>query len=46
MNYGQADLLQMRPEKSKPALVMRLDMGNPYNDQPPSRDVGGAPERG
>jgi DhnA family fructose-bisphosphate aldolase class Ia len=33
MNYGQADLLQSRPEKSKPALVMRIDMGNPYNDR-------------
>lgn len=33
MNYGQADLLQGRPEKGKPALVMRLDMGNPYNDR-------------
>jgi len=33
MNYGQADLLQARPEKDKPALVMRLDMGNPYNDR-------------
>ena len=31
MAYGQADLLQSRPEKEKPALVMRLDMGNPYN---------------
>lgn len=31
--YGQADLLQRRPEKNKPALVMRIDMGNPYNDQ-------------
>ena len=31
--YGQADLLQGRPEKDKPALVMRIDMGNPYNDQ-------------
>ncbi|MEP3332909.1 class I fructose-bisphosphate aldolase [Sedimentitalea sp.] len=31
--YGQADLLQARPEKDKPALVMRIDMGNPYNDQ-------------
>ncbi|MGI9370439.1 MAG: class I fructose-bisphosphate aldolase [Ruegeria sp.] len=30
--YGQADLLQGRPEKDKPALVMRIDMGNPYND--------------
>lgn len=33
MAYGQADLLQGRPEKDKPALVMRIDMGNPYNDQ-------------
>lgn len=33
MTYGQADLLQNRPEKDKPALVMRLDMGNPYNAQ-------------
>jgi DhnA family fructose-bisphosphate aldolase class Ia len=33
MTYGQADLLQNRPEKDKPALVMRIDMGNPYNDQ-------------
>lgn len=33
MAYGQADLLQNRPEKDKPALVMRIDMGNPYNDQ-------------
>lgn len=32
MAYGQADLLQSRPEKDKPALVMRIDMGNPYND--------------
>lgn len=31
MAYGQADLLQSRPEKDKPALVMRLDLGNPYN---------------
>ncbi|OCP00012.1 MULTISPECIES: class I fructose-bisphosphate aldolase [unclassified Ensifer] len=31
MNYGQADLLQEVPGKDKPALVMRLDMGNPYN---------------
>lgn len=31
--YGQADLLQARPEKDKPALVMRIDMGNPYNAQ-------------
>ena len=33
MAHGQADLLQSRPEKDKPALVMRIDMGNPYNDQ-------------
>jgi DhnA family fructose-bisphosphate aldolase class Ia len=33
MNYGQADLLQARPDKAKPALVMRIDMGNPYNDR-------------
>jgi DhnA family fructose-bisphosphate aldolase class Ia len=33
MNYGQADLLQTRPEKDKPALVMRIDLGNPYNAQ-------------
>lgn len=33
MAYGPADLLQGRPEKDKPALVMRIDMGNPYNDQ-------------
>lgn len=31
MAYGQADLLQSRPERDKPALVMRTDMGNPYN---------------
>jgi class I fructose-bisphosphate aldolase len=31
LNYGQADLLQDRPGRDKPALVMRLDMGNPYN---------------
>lgn len=33
MNFGQADLLQERTGKDKPALVMRLDMGNPYNKQ-------------
>lgn len=32
MTYGQADLLQSRSEKDKPALVMRIDMGNPYNN--------------
>ncbi|MGB7998222.1 MAG: aldolase, partial [Photobacterium halotolerans] len=31
MNYGQSDLLQNVDGKDKPALVMRLDMGNPYN---------------
>ncbi|MDH4450662.1 MAG: aldolase [Rhodoferax sp.] len=31
MNFGQADLLQRRPGRDKPALVMRVDMGNPYN---------------
>ncbi|EJC63829.1 DhnA-type fructose-1,6-bisphosphate aldolase-like enzyme [Rhizobium leguminosarum bv. viciae WSM1455] len=31
MNYGQADLLQDVPGKDKPALVMRIDMANPYN---------------
>ena len=33
MAYGQTDLLQSRQEKDKPALVMRIDMGNPYNAQ-------------
>ncbi|MGE0280742.1 MAG: class I fructose-bisphosphate aldolase [Rhizobiaceae bacterium] len=33
MNFGQSDLLQGRPGKDKPALVMRIDMGNPYNRQ-------------
>ncbi len=31
MNTGQADLLQQIPGKAKPALVLRIDMGNPYN---------------
>jgi class I fructose-bisphosphate aldolase len=31
LNFGQADLLQQRAGRDKPALVMRLDMGNPYN---------------
>ena len=31
LNYGQADLLQDRPGRNKPTLVMRIDMGNPYN---------------
>ncbi|WP_180901684.1 class I fructose-bisphosphate aldolase [Martelella soudanensis] len=33
MAYGPSDLLQSRPERQKPALVMRIDMGNPYNDK-------------
>jgi DhnA family fructose-bisphosphate aldolase class Ia len=33
LSYGQADLLQGRPGKDKPALVMRIDLGNPYNTQ-------------
>lgn len=33
LNYGQADLLQYRPQRHKPGLVMRVDMGNPYNAQ-------------
>ncbi|MBT2333444.1 aldolase [Variovorax paradoxus] len=31
LNHGQADLLQDRPGRNKPALVQRIDMGNPYN---------------
>jgi len=31
MTYGQADILQKINGKNKPALVMRIDMGNPYN---------------
>jgi len=31
MNFGQADILQSIPGKHKPALVMRMDVGNPYN---------------
>ena len=31
MNYGQSDLLQLLPGENRPALVMRVDMGNPYN---------------
>jgi len=33
MSYGQADLLQSQPGREKPALVMRIDMGNPYNTE-------------
>jgi fructose-bisphosphate aldolase, class I len=32
MNFGQCDVLQNRPGP-KPALVMRTDVGNPYNPQ-------------
>lgn len=32
-NYGQSDLLQNIPSKNKPALVMRVDVGNPYNPE-------------
>ena len=31
MNIGQADLLQSVPGKDRPALVIRVDVGNPYN---------------
>lgn len=31
MNYGQSDVLQTLPGHNRPALVMRVDMGNPYN---------------
>jgi len=30
-NYGQSDVLQTKAGKDKPALVMRVDVGNPYN---------------
>jgi fructose-bisphosphate aldolase, class I len=33
MAYGVADLLQSLTDRDKPALVMRIDMGNPYNDR-------------
>ena len=33
MSYGQADLLQSQPGREKPVLVMRIDMGNPYNTE-------------
>jgi fructose-bisphosphate aldolase, class I len=33
MNYGQSDVLQRLPGRNKPALVMRTDVGNPYNPQ-------------
>lgn len=31
MNFGQSDLLQNIPGKNKPALVLRVGVGNPYN---------------
>ncbi|MBZ0293800.1 MAG: aldolase [Anaerolineae bacterium] len=31
MNYGQCDALQTIPGRDKPALVLRTDVGNPYN---------------
>jgi DhnA family fructose-bisphosphate aldolase class Ia len=31
MNIGQADLLQSVRGKDRPALVLRVDVGNPYN---------------
>lgn len=31
MNFGQSDVLQSIRGKGKPALVMRIDAGNPYN---------------
>lgn len=31
VNYGRADLLQRAPQREKPALVMRTDVGNAYN---------------
>lgn len=31
MNIGQADVLQNIGGKNKPALVLRVDVGNPYN---------------
>jgi DhnA family fructose-bisphosphate aldolase class Ia len=31
MNIGQADLLQSIPGKDRPALVLRVDVANPYN---------------
>ena len=37
MNVGQADLLQSVPGKDRPALVLRVDVGNPYN--PTTHDV-------
>ncbi len=33
MNFGQADVLQTMLQRAKPVLVMRTDVGNPYNPQ-------------
>jgi class I fructose-bisphosphate aldolase len=33
MNYGQSDILQRIQGSNKPALVMRTDVGNPYNPE-------------
>ncbi len=37
MNFGQSDVLQNISGKNKPALVLRVDVGNPYN--PTSHEV-------
>ncbi|UCG23579.1 MAG: aldolase [Chloroflexota bacterium] len=37
MNFGQSDVLQNIRGKNKPALVLRVDAGNPYN--PTSHEV-------
>ena len=34
MNIGQSDVLQQIKGKNKPALVMRVGVGNPYNPTP------------
>ena len=34
MNFGQSDVLQNISGKNKPALVLRVDVGNPYNPTP------------
>lgn len=34
MNFGQSDVLQNISAKNKPALVLRVDVGNPYNPTP------------
>ncbi len=44
MAYGQADLLQSRPEKDKPALVMRHRHGQSLQRPAPPFDVGAAAE--